>query len=88
MYVPKPIPCPVVQFIAKGDQVSARVLEDPRLGWRDVAPRGFELCEVPGTHGVILEAQGSAELAAPLARVLDRTSGVPLPPSASLSRQN
>ena len=79
MYVPKPIPCPVVQFIAKGDQVSSRVLEDPRLGWRDVAPRGFELCEVAGTHGAILEAKSSAEVAPPLAQILNRASAGPQP---------
>ena len=53
---------------------SARVLEDPRLGWRDASPRGFEVCEVPGTHGVLLEARLAADLAGPLSRVLNRSN--------------
>jgi hypothetical protein len=49
-YSIKPIEVPVAQFIAANDSVSTRVLEDPRLGWRDLCRAGFEVRRIASNH--------------------------------------
>jgi len=59
--------------------VSAQVLDDPRLGWRDVAQHGFEVHRVSAQHADLLASQ-AAELAALLERILKPS--MPDPPAA------
>jgi amino acid adenylation domain-containing protein len=64
-YVPKPIDADVAQFIAEDQNVSSRVLEDPRLGWRYLCKRDFRVWRVPGDHITWLRephARATAEL--------------------------
>ena len=51
-YVPKPIRVPVVQFIGKDQRVTARVLEDPRLGWKNV-------CKANSIFAMFLESMAT-----------------------------
>jgi amino acid adenylation domain-containing protein len=79
LYVPRPLAVRVVQFLAASDHVSAQVLDDPRLGWRDVAQHGFEVHRVSAQHADLLASQ-AAELAALLERILKPS--MPDPPAA------
>jgi acyl-CoA synthetase (AMP-forming)/AMP-acid ligase II/thioesterase domain-containing protein len=49
-YVPQPLDVPMVQVLSSGHEVSTRVLEDARLGWRDFARTGFTVVDAPGDH--------------------------------------
>ena len=65
-YTPHPFPGRIVHFIAAGAQVSSRVLEDARLGWRDFARRGFEVYRAGGEHHSMFSEQHAPQLAAQL----------------------
>ncbi|MGD0360745.1 MAG: AMP-binding protein [Bryobacteraceae bacterium] len=65
-YVPRPFGGSVVNFMAAGQCVSSRVLQDARLGWDDFAKRGFKWYRVPGSH----DSMFSEEYVAPLAHLL------------------
>ncbi|HTS77444.1 MAG TPA: amino acid adenylation domain-containing protein [Bryobacteraceae bacterium] len=55
-YTPKPVKTRVVQFVA-GDRVSQRLLEDPRLGWRDFCLGDFQVYYVHGAaHDQLMTA--------------------------------
>ena len=69
-YVPRDFPAPIVQFLAADETVSTKVLDDPRLGWRDFARGGFDILTTPGGHGSMLDAQNTPVLAAQLERLL------------------
>jgi thioesterase domain-containing protein len=62
LYVPRSIDTDVALIMAGDDVVSTRVLEDPRLGWRDLA-RNFEVHRVPGKHGTVLAEANAASVA-------------------------
>ena len=68
MYAPKPIDAAVVQFMAEDELVSSRVLEDPRLAWRELCTGQFHVCRVPGDHITWLQ-EGNAQQAAALLTV-------------------
>ena len=62
-YVPRPYAGSLVNFMAADKPVSARVLEDARLGWRDFARGGFESHQVPGNHDSMFSEEHVARLA-------------------------
>lgn len=70
LYTPRPIDVPMVQFIAGDDIVSTRVLDDPRLGWRDVGRAGFEVRRIAGAHPTLFLEQLPTDLTAGLREVL------------------
>lgn len=69
-YVPKEFPAPMALFIAADEPISTRILDDPRLGWRDFARGGLELRTVRGGHNSIFSAEHAPALAAELAPLL------------------
>jgi len=69
-YAPRALSTRIVHFLAADEPVSTKVLDDPRLGWRDLAPAGFETRTVAGDHASILDEDNAAALAAELERVL------------------
>ncbi len=73
LYVPRPLAVRVVQFLAASDHVSAQVLDDPRLGWRDVAQDGFDVHRVSGHHADLLATQ-AGELAVLLGQILQQSA--------------
>jgi thioesterase domain-containing protein len=48
-YDPKPFGCHLVQIAARGAEHTTEILDDPRLGWRDLATGSFTVLDV---HGV------------------------------------
>jgi thioesterase domain-containing protein len=62
-YVPRPFGGTVINFIAADEPVSARVLEDAKLGWRDFARGGFKSHRVPGGHYSMFSEQHVGQLA-------------------------
>jgi len=77
MYVPKSVAVPVVHFIAGDDAVSTRVLEDPRLGWRDFCTGEFRICRVGGSHSTLLLDAHSGRTAALLGAILRELDASP-----------
>lgn len=71
MYVPRPLASDVALLMAGDDVISTRVLEDPRLGWRDLS-RNFEVHRVQGTHGTLLAAPHAPAVADILTELLRR----------------
>jgi non-ribosomal peptide synthetase component E (peptide arylation enzyme)/thioesterase domain-containing protein len=69
-YRPRMFPAPIVHFIAADVRISTRILNDPRLGWRDFAGPGFEARNVPGDHVSILSESGAPALASEFESVL------------------
>jgi hypothetical protein len=59
-YAPSEFSRPIIQFLAADQPVSTRVLDDPRLGWREFAAGGFEVRKVAGDHNSILSDEGLA----------------------------
>ena len=62
-YVPRPLPAPVIHFMASQPAASAQFLEDPRMGWRDVSPAGFEVRMVNTNHDLMLSGVHAEEIA-------------------------
>jgi amino acid adenylation domain-containing protein len=83
-YRAAPASFPVIQFIARQEQISTRVLEDPRLGWREFCPAGFQVFEVGARHGNLFDEESVEEIAARLGEALrpantldqDRRAGI------------
>ena len=69
-YRPRTFPAPIVHFMGTDVHVSTRILNDPRVGWRDFARKGFEARMVPGDHVSILSESRSPALAAEFELVL------------------
>jgi len=63
MYVAKPIDVPVAQFVAQDQAISTRILEDPRLAWRELCNGEFHLHWVSGSHGTLLGEAQAPEVA-------------------------
>jgi amino acid adenylation domain-containing protein len=68
-YSLRPLNVPTVQFLARDEPVTARVLEDPRLSWTEVCP-SHRVYRVPGTHSEMLAPPGAEEIAAILTELL------------------
>lgn len=71
-YVPKPLSCDVAQIIAAGEHHSTRILDDPRLGWRDLVRGTFEVAETPGPADAIFKRPYVRDLALVVASLLDK----------------
>ncbi len=74
MYVPKRMNVPVVQFVARDEAISTRILDDPRLAWRDLAGSEFHLHPVRGSHGTLLKEPQALEVAQILGNLLRRAN--------------
>lgn len=72
---PARAPFPVLQVMAGCDEVSQRVWEDPRLGWRELSEGGFESARVDAKHEGLLDAGALPQVAAVLNRALMRAGG-------------
>ncbi|MBZ5601551.1 MAG: amino acid adenylation domain-containing protein, partial [Acidobacteriia bacterium] len=70
-YRPRPIDCDLVQFIAVDEPHSLRVLDDPRLAWKDFVRGNFLVRETPGRADVFFRHPHVHVLASRLAEVLD-----------------
>ncbi len=81
-YRPRLLAVPIAHFVGAGVNVSARILSDPRLGWRDFAGAGIEIRSVAGDHVSIFSETNASELAAELERILQsrdrRAAGIRL----------
>jgi hypothetical protein len=72
MFEAKPAAVSVVQFLARDEKVSTRILEDARLSWRDLCGGDFEVHTVEGDHETLFLEPYAKGLAAELDRVLQR----------------
>ncbi len=63
---------PVVQFIARNEEITTRVWKDPRLGWRDLCPAGVEFHEIGAVHDNLFEGEAVEEVARRLKEALRR----------------
>jgi oxalate---CoA ligase len=73
-YVPQPTPLRALQFIAAGQPIDTRILDDPRLEWRRFALGGFESHPTPGGHHSMLLEPNVQNLAAQLQHALSCSS--------------
>jgi thioesterase domain-containing protein len=71
MYVPRPISVPVIQFLAHDPHITTRVLDDPRLGWRDLCRTGFQAHQLTASHGLLLVDSQVSEVGAILSDFAD-----------------
>jgi thioesterase domain-containing protein/acyl carrier protein len=70
-YAPQPLNAPIAVFMAEDDPVSSRVLEDPRLGWRDLTTRSLHVERVQGSHTTVLAETYAAGIADKLSRLIE-----------------
>jgi amino acid adenylation domain-containing protein len=75
IYAPKPFACDLVQIIAAGEHHSTVILDDPRLGWRDLTVGTFAVAETPGPAGAIFKQPYVRGLAAQIESLLDGPNG-------------
>jgi thioesterase domain-containing protein len=71
LYDPKPFACDVAQILSTGENHSTEILDDPRLGWRDLAKGTFTVARVPGRADEICRPPYVSGLAAQVEGVLD-----------------
>jgi thioesterase domain-containing protein len=62
-YVPEPVPHLVASVLAADRQVSERVLQDSRKGWRELARGSFQECSIAGSHLSMFDAENAPALA-------------------------
>jgi hypothetical protein len=62
----------VVHFLAADELHSTLILDDPRLGWGEVAGGGFSVRRVPGIADAIFKPPNVSELGSQLRSLLDR----------------
>ena len=74
-YDPKQLRCKLVQFIAADERHSTLILDDPRLGWRDLVGDGFSVRKVTGKAAEIFREPSVGELADRFRGVLDEING-------------
>lgn len=82
---PARAPFPVLQVMAGRDEVSERVWEDPRLGWKELGEGGFEFARVDARHEDLLDAGALPQVAAVLDAALRKAGGGPAPGSTAES---
>lgn len=70
-YAPGKLQCKVVHFLASDEHHSTVILDDPRLGWRDMAGPGFSVRKVPGIAAAIFQPPNVSDLASQLRGLLD-----------------
>jgi amino acid adenylation domain-containing protein len=63
---------PMIHFLAGADPCSTKVLEDPRLGWRDLCPAGVECFYVDAHHDDMFEEANIETIATPFTDALER----------------
>lgn len=73
MYEVKPTDIPVAQFVAQHQAISTRILDDPRLAWRELCSGDFHLHHVSGSHGTLLGEHGAPEIARLIAGLLENS---------------
>jgi acyl carrier protein len=66
---------PVIQFVARAEQVSSVVLEDPRYGWRDLCEGGLEIFDVQAGHENLFHGEAARQMAGLLRGALLRANG-------------
>jgi oxalate---CoA ligase len=76
-YVPRPFSGRAANFLAGDNDVSARALEDPRLGWRDFVRGPLHEYRVAGRHDSMFAEQNAAELSGRFRAFLRAESGGP-----------
>jgi amino acid adenylation domain-containing protein len=76
-YDPRPFACDLVQIISTGEPHRTEILDDPRLGWRDLAKMRFTVTEVEGAAGAICKPPCVSGLAAQIKGVLDTVNTEP-----------
>jgi surfactin family lipopeptide synthetase C len=69
---PKVAGFPMIHFLAGSDPCSTKVLEDPRLGWRDLCPAGVEYFYVDAHHDDMFEEAIVETIVPPLNDALHR----------------
>lgn len=74
-YRPRPYAGRVSVFLAMDEHHEHRILDDVRLGWRDVARGGFAEYRVPGAHDSVLLRPHVETLASEIKRELRRDGG-------------
>ena len=82
-YAPSPFPARAILFIASDEPVSAKLLDDPRYGWREFAGGGLEIRHVRGGHDSMFSQENAPALAAELKLLL--AAGSPDTPSKALA---
>jgi hypothetical protein len=58
-YVPTELIVLTVQFIASDEPVSTMILDDPRLGWQDIARNKWAVLRARWNHSSMLGAEHS-----------------------------
>ena len=71
MYQVKPTDIPVAQFVAQDQAISTRILEDPRLAWRELCTGDFHLHWVSGSHGTLLGETEAPDVALLISGLLE-----------------
>jgi thioesterase domain-containing protein len=69
-YSPRPLYVPILHLIAADNPASTRLLDDPRLGWRDFARAGFDVRTVAGDHNSMFDPSHAGALAEQFQTVL------------------
>jgi acyl-CoA synthetase (AMP-forming)/AMP-acid ligase II/thioesterase domain-containing protein len=70
-YVPRPLDCPVTQFIAAAEPHKSEILDDPLLAWREYVDGNFDVQPAAGPADAIFRYPHVRTLAENLRRVLD-----------------
>ena len=63
IYRPRPIAASVAHFIAEQEAVSTRIIEDPRLGWRDFCLADFRAHHVSALHATLFLEEQAEKIA-------------------------
>ena len=64
----------ILHIIAEDQNVSTEILEDPRLGWRDLLKGALDEYPVRGGHNSVFDEQGAAEIAGKLQTIIAQSA--------------
>ncbi len=73
-YIPRAVPVSIVHFLAANAPVSARILSDPRFGWREFTKKQFDVRWFPSDSLSIFTEDNAALLAEKLREVFAAAS--------------
>ena len=73
-YIPRRLECDIAHFLAADEHHSTLILDDARLGWRDVAGREFSVHRVPGIKDRIFLPPNVSELAMRVRSLLEHVN--------------